>query len=57
MTFGAGSSGSQYRCSSAAGIRDRSYWLDTFDVAYGPVESDAFLSEPTVLVDECGPVR
>ncbi|MFE6840134.1 hypothetical protein ACFVFI_35570 [Streptomyces sp. NPDC057705] len=40
-----------------AGHGDWSYWLDTFNVAYGPVEPDVFLSEPTVLVDECGPVR
>ncbi|MEU1942137.1 hypothetical protein ABZ554_06775 [Streptomyces sp. NPDC020125] len=46
-----------YRFSSAAGIRDWSYWLDTFNVAYGPVDPDVFLSEPTVLVDERGPVR
>ncbi|MDI3421622.1 hypothetical protein [Streptomyces luteolus] len=46
-----------YRFSSAAGIRDWSYWLDTFNIAYGPVESEIFLSEPTVYVDECGPVR
>ncbi|WP_307668645.1 hypothetical protein [Streptomyces sp. V2I9] len=46
-----------YRFSSAAGVRDWSYWLDTFNVAYGPVAPDVFLSEPTVLVNECGPVR
>ncbi|MFJ4774273.1 hypothetical protein ACIP88_35060 [Streptomyces uncialis] len=46
-----------YRFSSAAGIRDWSYWLDTFNVACGPVDPNVFLSEPTVLVDECGPVR
>lgn len=46
-----------YRFSSAAGVRDWSYWLDTFNVAYGPVDRDVFLSEPTVVVDECGPVR
>ncbi|WP_225877328.1 hypothetical protein [Streptomyces resistomycificus] len=46
-----------YRFSSAAGIRGWSYWLDTFNVAYGPVDSNVFLSEPTVLVDERGPVR
>ncbi|MEV4191402.1 hypothetical protein [Streptomyces toxytricini] len=34
-----------------------SYWLDTFNVACGPVEPDVFLSAPTVWVDECGPVR
>ena len=46
-----------YRFSGAAGLQDWSYWLDTFNVAYGPVNSDVFLSEPTVLVDECGAVR
>ncbi|MFC0051998.1 hypothetical protein [Streptomyces actinomycinicus] len=46
-----------YRFSSAAGLRDWSYWLDTFNVAYGPVDPDVFLREPTALVDECGPVR
>jgi hypothetical protein len=46
-----------YRFSSAAGMQDWSYWLDTFNVAYGPVDPNVFLSEPTVLVDECGPVR
>ncbi|WP_437087642.1 hypothetical protein [Streptomyces sp. enrichment culture] len=42
---------------SGIGHGDWSYWLDTFNVAYGPVEPDMFLSQPTVLVDECGPVR
>ncbi|MFB7620662.1 hypothetical protein [Kitasatospora sp. NPDC056181] len=46
-----------YRFSSAAGIRDWSYWLDTFNVAYGPAGPGLFLTEPTVLVDERGPVR
>ncbi|MEV0039084.1 hypothetical protein [Streptomyces sp. NPDC050804] len=46
-----------YRFSSAAGVRDWSYWLDTFNIAYGPVGTDVFLSPPTVLVDERGPVR
>ena len=46
-----------YRFSSAAGMRDWSYWLDTFNVAYGSVDSDVFLSEPPILVDECGPLR
>ncbi|GAA1183303.1 hypothetical protein F4556_000687 [Kitasatospora gansuensis] len=46
-----------YRFSSAAGIRDWSYWLDTFNVAYGPADADVFLSAPTVLIDECGPLR
>jgi hypothetical protein len=46
-----------YRFSSALGIRGWSYWLDTFNIAYGPVDRDVFLSEPTVIIDECGPVR
>jgi hypothetical protein len=46
-----------YRFTSALGIRDWSYWLDTFNIAYGPIERDVFLSEPTVIVDERGPVR
>ncbi|MEV8562036.1 hypothetical protein AB0478_37455 [Streptomyces sp. NPDC051917] len=46
-----------YRFSSAAGIRDWSYWMDTFNIAYGPVDADVFLSEPTVYVDERGPLR
>ncbi len=46
-----------YRFSSAAGVRDWSYWLDTFNIAYGPVAPDAFLGEPSVYVDERGPVR
>ncbi|MGJ5756012.1 hypothetical protein FB563_7710 [Streptomyces puniciscabiei] len=46
-----------HRYSSAAGTADWSYWLDTFNVAYGPVGHEVFLGEPTVLVDECGPVR
>jgi hypothetical protein len=46
-----------YRFSSAAGVRGWSYWLDTFNIAYGPVGADVFLSPPTVLVDERGPVR
>jgi hypothetical protein len=46
-----------YRFTSALGIRGWSYWLDTFNIAYGPVDRDVFLSEPTVIVDECGPVR
>jgi hypothetical protein len=46
-----------YRFSSAAGIRGWSYWLDTFNVAYGPVSVDVFLSAPTVFVDERGPLR
>ncbi|MFD7130855.1 hypothetical protein [Streptomyces sp. NPDC059894] len=32
-------------------------WLDTFDIAYGPVGADVFLSPPALLVDERGPVR
>ncbi|MFC7985750.1 hypothetical protein [Streptomyces sp. NPDC057336] len=46
-----------YRFTSALGIRGWSYWLDTFNIACGPVDRDVFLSEPTVIVDECGPVR
>ncbi|MEU0674654.1 hypothetical protein ABZ330_17510 [Streptomyces sp. NPDC006172] len=46
-----------YRFSSAMGMRDWSYWLDTFNIAYGPVEADVFLSTPTVFVDEQGPLR
>ncbi|WP_327129322.1 hypothetical protein [Streptomyces sp. NBC_01727] len=36
-----------YRFSSALGIRHWSYWLDTFNIAYGPVNADVFLSTPT----------
>lgn len=46
-----------YRFSSALGIRDWSYWLDTFNIAYGPMSAGAFLSTPTVLIDEQGPLR
>ncbi len=46
-----------YRFSSALGIRGWSYWLDPFNIAYGPVTRDASLSEPTVIVDECVPVQ
>ncbi|WP_033222593.1 hypothetical protein [Kitasatospora phosalacinea] len=46
-----------HRFSSAAGVRDWSYRLDTFDVGYGPVDAGAFRSAPTVLVDQRGPVR
>lgn len=46
-----------YRFSSALGVRDWSYWLDTFNIAYGRIDRDVFLSEPTVIVDERGPVR
>ncbi|MEW2134193.1 hypothetical protein [Streptomyces sp. NPDC005435] len=46
-----------YRFSSAMGMRGWSYWLDTFNIAYGPVDPDVFLSEPPVFVDERGPVR
>ncbi|MBK3568901.1 MULTISPECIES: hypothetical protein [unclassified Streptomyces] len=46
-----------YRFSSAAGVRDWSYWLDTFNVAYGPVTADVFLGTPAFHVDEQGPVR
>ena len=46
-----------YRFSSAAGMQGWSYWLDTFNIAYGPVDADVFLSEPTVVVNEQGPLR
>ncbi|MEU0845797.1 hypothetical protein ABZ370_40985 [Streptomyces sp. NPDC005962] len=46
-----------YRFSSALGIRGWSYWLDTFNIAYGPVSTDVFLSSPTVFIDEQGPLR
>lgn len=46
-----------YRFTSALGIRGWSYWLDTFNIAYGPVDRDVFLSDPSVCIDECGPVR
>ncbi|MEU6278741.1 hypothetical protein [Streptomyces sp. NPDC047028] len=46
-----------YRFSSASGTRDWSYWVDTFNIAYGLVGRDVFMSEPDVVVDECGPVR
>lgn len=46
-----------YRFSSTSGMQDWSYWLDTFNIAYGPVDDDVFLSTPTVLVDEQGPLR
>lgn len=46
-----------HRFTSALGIRDWSYWLDTFNIAYGLIDRDIFLSERTVTVDERGPVR
>ncbi|WP_439383512.1 hypothetical protein [Amycolatopsis lexingtonensis] len=46
-----------YRFSSAAGMRDWSYWLDTFNIGYGELPADAFLGEPAHSVDERGPVR
>jgi hypothetical protein len=46
-----------YRFSSTAGMQDWSYWLDTFNIAYGPVNAEVFLSTPTVFVDEQGPLR
>jgi hypothetical protein len=46
-----------YRFSSAAGVRGWSYWLDTFNIAYGPADADVFLTEPTVHIDERGPLR
>ncbi|MGW7513949.1 hypothetical protein ACWGJ0_40355 [Streptomyces massasporeus] len=46
-----------YRFSSALGIRGWTYWQDTFNIAYGPVNADAFLSAPTLFIDERGPLR
>ncbi|MFE7858761.1 hypothetical protein [Streptomyces sp. NPDC057403] len=46
-----------YRFTGMTAMREWSYWLDTFNIAYGPIERNVFLSEPTVTVDECGPVR
>ncbi|MGW7444307.1 hypothetical protein [Kitasatospora sp. NPDC054795] len=46
-----------YRFSSVTGMQDRSYWMGTFNIAYGPVDADVFLSAPTVCVDERGPLR
>ncbi|MFG3055396.1 hypothetical protein ACGFZP_31230 [Kitasatospora sp. NPDC048239] len=46
-----------FRFSSAAGMQDWTYWLDTFNIAYGPADADLFLSAPTVFIDECGPLR
>ncbi|MGC0330942.1 hypothetical protein RKD23_003932 [Streptomyces sp. SAI-170] len=46
-----------YRFSSAAGMQDWSYWLDTFNIGYGAFADDVFLGEPTFLVDERGPLR
>ncbi|MEU7019182.1 hypothetical protein ABZ990_00800 [Streptomyces sp. NPDC046203] len=46
-----------YRFSSAVGLRDWLYWLDTFNIAYGPRDRDVFLTEPTVLIDERGSLR
>jgi hypothetical protein len=46
-----------YRFSSAAGMQDWSYWLDTFNIAYGPVNTDVFLSTPTLFIEEQGPLR
>lgn len=46
-----------YRFSSALGIRGWSYWLDTFNVAYGPISTEVFLSSPTSFIDERGPLR
>ncbi|UNO39822.1 hypothetical protein [Streptomyces sp. MST-110588] len=46
-----------YRFSSAMGIRGWTYWLDTFNIAYGPVDADAFLSAPPVFIDERGYLR
>ncbi|MEU9112834.1 hypothetical protein AB0D04_13850 [Streptomyces sp. NPDC048483] len=46
-----------YRFSSMAGTQDWSYWLDTFNIAYGPAKADVFLSTPTVFIDEQGSLR
>lgn len=46
-----------YRFSSAAEVRDWSYWMDTVNIAYGPVGADEFLSAPTAHVDERGSLR
>lgn len=46
-----------YRFSSAAGMQDWAYWLDTCNIAYGPVAPDVFLGTPDFVVDEQGPVR
>lgn len=46
-----------YRFSSAAGMQDWSYWLDTFNIAYGSVAKDVFLARPTFVVDERGWLR
>jgi hypothetical protein len=46
-----------YRFSSAAGMQDWSYWLDTFNIAYGPVTADVFLGTPAFHVNELGSVR
>lgn len=46
-----------YRFSSTSGMQDRSYSLDTFDIACGLTNADVFLSTPTLLVDEQGPLR
>ncbi len=46
-----------YRFSSAAGMQDWSYWLDTFNIAHGPTKNDIFLGEPTYFVDERGLLR
>ncbi|MFG2562408.1 hypothetical protein [Streptomyces sp. NPDC048496] len=46
-----------YRFSSAAGRQDWSYWLDTFNIAYGPANADVLLSTLTLFVDEQGPLR
>lgn len=46
-----------YRFSSALGIRGWTYWLDTFNIAYGPAGREVFLGEPPRVIDETGPVR
>ncbi|GGP75782.1 hypothetical protein GCM10010214_58820 [Streptomyces abikoensis] len=46
-----------YRFSSLTGMQDWTYWLDTFNIAYGPVDHDVFLGTPAFHVDEQGPLR
>jgi hypothetical protein len=48
---------SNHRFSNALGIRDSSYWRDTFDIAYGPATTDLFRGTPDFFVDEQHPVR
>lgn len=46
-----------YRFSSAAGMQDWSYRLDTFNIAYGPVADDVFPGTPDTFLDERGRLR